>query len=233
MPHGADRFGGLALERGAQCRQVQVTVHTTKLFAGLGHPGRAPPSAICPSRQRLTLPACSRQTETIDSIQFVERKRPGERGRHTEAQNREGLVQALAQAGRRPGMGAVEFLWPGRAGLPRPPALIRRGRRRSSRGPHCFEVVVADGLSRSESGGFGSVGSPGDRARRPPPCAVVRAGSAEGAPCRDEFRPGRESVLVTVVGRRTTLPGTRHHGGHHGDHAERPDHRAARPPARR
>jgi hypothetical protein len=73
MPHGADRFGGLALERGAQCRRVQVTVHTTKLLAGLGYPGRAPPSAICPSRQRLTLPACSRQTETIDSIQFVER----------------------------------------------------------------------------------------------------------------------------------------------------------------
>jgi hypothetical protein len=56
---------------------------------------------------------------------------------------------------------------------------------------------------------------------------------ARGAACPDEFRPDRESVLVTVVTRRTTLPGTRHHGGHHDDHAGRPDHRAARPPARR
>ncbi|WP_425293773.1 hypothetical protein, partial [Mycobacterium pseudokansasii] len=30
-------------------------------------------SAICPSRQRLTFPACSRHTEIIDSMQFVER----------------------------------------------------------------------------------------------------------------------------------------------------------------
>ncbi|MEV0414956.1 hypothetical protein AB0I68_30200 [Streptomyces sp. NPDC050448] len=28
------------------------------------------------------------------------------------------------------------------------------------------------------------------------------------------------------------LPGTRHHGGHHDDHAGRPGRRAARPPAR-
>ena len=40
------------------------------------------------------------------------------------------------------------------------------------------------------------------------------------APRRDEFRPGRASILVTVVGRHTTRPGTRHHGGHHDDHAE-------------
>jgi hypothetical protein len=49
---------------------------------------------------------------------------------------------------------------------------------------------------------------------------VVRAGWAEGAPCRDEFQPDRESALVTVVRRRMTLPSTRHHGGHHDDHAE-------------
>jgi hypothetical protein len=30
-------------------------------------------SAICPSRQRLTLPVWSRQTEIVDSMQFVER----------------------------------------------------------------------------------------------------------------------------------------------------------------
>jgi hypothetical protein len=46
------------------------------------------------------------------------------------------------------------------------------------------------------------------------PCRLGRG------PRRDEFRPGRESVLVTVVGRRATLPGTRHHGGSHDDHAE-------------
>jgi len=40
------------------------------LLAGLGHPGRAPPSAICPSRQRLTLPACSRQTETLTVLRL-------------------------------------------------------------------------------------------------------------------------------------------------------------------
>jgi hypothetical protein len=48
--------------------------------------------------------------------------------------------------------------------------------------------------------------------------------------CRDEFRPGRGS---TLLGRCTTLPGTRHHRGRHDEHTGRPDHRAARPPARR
>jgi hypothetical protein len=43
--------------------------------------------------------------------------------------------------------------------------------------------------------------------------------SAEGARWRGEFRPGRESVLVTVVGR-TAVPGTRNHGGDHDEHAE-------------
>jgi hypothetical protein len=47
-------------------------VRPAELLAGLDHPGGTQRSAICPSRQRLTLPACSRQTE-IDSMQFVER----------------------------------------------------------------------------------------------------------------------------------------------------------------
>jgi ribonuclease BN (tRNA processing enzyme) len=45
----------------------------------------------------------------------------------------------------------------------------------------------------------------------PPLAGEHRTGRlGRGRPCRDEFRPGRESVLVTVVGRRTTVPGTRH-----------------------
>jgi hypothetical protein len=35
-----DRFGGLALECGAERRQVQVTVDPAELPAGLDHPGR-------------------------------------------------------------------------------------------------------------------------------------------------------------------------------------------------
>jgi hypothetical protein len=48
--------------------------------------------------------------------------------------------------------------------------------------------------------------------------------SARRGPCRlgprprrDEFRPGRRSILL---GRRTTLPATRHHGGRHDAHVE-------------
>jgi hypothetical protein len=33
MAHGADRFGGLAFERGAEYRQVQVTVDPAELLA--------------------------------------------------------------------------------------------------------------------------------------------------------------------------------------------------------
>src|ERR1700676_1417169 len=75
--------------------------------------------------------------------------RPRQRGRNVQAQHRQGLIQALAQAGRRPGVGAVEFLGQGPAAPLRPRALIRRGRRRSSCVPHCCEVVAADDLSHS------------------------------------------------------------------------------------
>src|SRR6266704_1704544 len=59
------------------------------------------------------------------------------------------------------------------------------------------------------------------------PCRLGR-----GRPRRDEFRPGRASILVTVVGRRTTLPGTRHHGGHHDDHARQREQEPPRQAAR-
>ena len=35
-------FGGLALKRCAERRQVQVAVYTAELLAGLDHPGGAP-----------------------------------------------------------------------------------------------------------------------------------------------------------------------------------------------
>ena len=70
-------------------------------------------SAICPSRQRLTLPACSRQTEIIDSMQFVERSVRARVGGTPRRSTVERLVQALAQAGRRAGVGAVEFFGQG------------------------------------------------------------------------------------------------------------------------
>jgi hypothetical protein len=45
-----------------------VTVDPAKPLAGLDHPAAHQRSAIRPSYQRLPLPACSRQTEIIDSI---------------------------------------------------------------------------------------------------------------------------------------------------------------------
>ncbi|MDQ1014434.1 terpene synthase family protein [Streptomyces afghaniensis] len=76
--------------------------------------------------------------------------------------------------------------------------------------------------------------SPRRRIRTSPGCGPGSTDRAQlpDRPC-DEFRRARGSVLVSVGRRRTTLPGTGHHGGHHDDHTRRPDHRAARPPARR
>jgi hypothetical protein len=42
LHEGSDSFGGLALERGAQCGQVQMTVEAAELLAGLDHAGGAP-----------------------------------------------------------------------------------------------------------------------------------------------------------------------------------------------
>ena len=66
-------FGGLALKRCAERRQVQVAVYTAELLAGLDHPAAHQRSAICPSRQRLTLAECSRQHQIISSMVVVER----------------------------------------------------------------------------------------------------------------------------------------------------------------
>ena len=53
---------------------MQVAVDATELLAGLDHARRAQRSAICPSCQRLTLPACSRQIEIIESMVSVLRR---------------------------------------------------------------------------------------------------------------------------------------------------------------
>lgn len=66
-------------------------------------------SANCPSGQRLTLAACSRHTEIIDSTQFVERNVRAS----AQAQHRERLVRASRRAGRCAGVGAVDFLGQG------------------------------------------------------------------------------------------------------------------------
>ena len=73
MPYGYDIFGDLAFEGSPQCRQVQVAVDPAELLAASTIPAAHQRNAICPSRQRLTLTACSRHTEIIDSMALVER----------------------------------------------------------------------------------------------------------------------------------------------------------------
>ncbi|QHE73968.1 hypothetical protein GFS60_07643 (plasmid) [Rhodococcus sp. WAY2] len=68
-------------------------------------------------------------------------QRPGEDGRHTQSQHGEPLVETLAQACRRPGMGTIEHFGPGPAERTRPRASTRRGRRRSFCSPHCSGAV--------------------------------------------------------------------------------------------
>ena len=55
-------------------------------------------STICPSCQRLTLAAWSRQISIIDSMQFVTAQRPGQGGRHAEPADGQGLGQPFPQA---------------------------------------------------------------------------------------------------------------------------------------
>ncbi len=52
---GCDSSGDFGVERGAELGQVQVDVDTAELVASLDHAGGDQRSAICPSRQRLTL----------------------------------------------------------------------------------------------------------------------------------------------------------------------------------
>ncbi len=102
-------------------------------------------SAIWPSRQRLTLPACSRQTESIDSMQFVERSDPRQRGWHTETEYRQCLVEALAQARCRTWVGAVEFFGQGqqrRFGLQRRVGMVGVGHLSSDAGAKSLRQMI-------------------------------------------------------------------------------------------
>lgn len=100
MPYGADSFGGLAFERGAGYRQVQVTVHTAELPVGLDHPGRAPAQRHPPVPPALDVAGvfAANRDHRLDAI------RPGDRGR--KAQHRHGLVQGPP---RRAWVRTVEF----------------------------------------------------------------------------------------------------------------------------
>ena len=66
-------------------------------------------SAICPSRQRLTLRAWSRQMAIIDSIALVERRVRARVGGTPRRSTVKRLGHALAQAGGGAGMGLVEL----------------------------------------------------------------------------------------------------------------------------
>ena len=66
---------------------------------------------MSPLCQFLTLVEWLRQIEIIDSMQFVLR-RVGQGRWHTEAQYRQRLGQALAQATRRAGVGVLQFPCP-------------------------------------------------------------------------------------------------------------------------
>jgi hypothetical protein len=105
---GSDRFGNVAFEGGAECGQVQVTVDAAELVAGLDHPGRAPAQRHLPVAPALDVGGvlAAHRDHRLDAVRRAQRA--GEGGRHTKAQHREGLAQALAQAGRRAWVGAFQ-----------------------------------------------------------------------------------------------------------------------------
>ena len=94
-----------------------MAVDAAELVAGLDHPGGAPAQRHVPSRQRLTLTAWSRPIEIIDSMQLVERSVRARVGDTPRRSTVSVSCEALAQAGRRAGVGAVEFLGQGQQGF--------------------------------------------------------------------------------------------------------------------
>ena len=63
-------FGGLALKRCAERRQVQVAVYTAELLAGLDHPGGAPAQrhlSIAPAGARTEIMARRLRPQVIVS----------------------------------------------------------------------------------------------------------------------------------------------------------------------
>ena len=73
MTGGTDRLGD-AFERVAQGPQVHVAVDAAELLPASTMPAAHQRSAICPSRQFLTLLACVRQIEIMLSTALVERR---------------------------------------------------------------------------------------------------------------------------------------------------------------
>jgi len=104
-------------------------------------------NAICPSRPRFRLAACSRHTEIIDSMVLVDRSVRA----NVVGTPRRSTVSVSDRPSRRlapaPG-GCGRVPSPGRAGRPRLPVRSPHGRRRSSYGLHYLEAVAADDLSR-------------------------------------------------------------------------------------
>ena len=104
-------------------------------------------SAIRPSRQRLTLLACSRHTEIIDSMALVERSvraRVGGTPRRSTVSVSSRPSRRLAAA---PGWVRSSSLASASSAASACSAE-RRGRRRSSCVRHCCEVVAVGNLSR-------------------------------------------------------------------------------------
>jgi hypothetical protein len=81
---------------------VQVAVDAAELLAGLAIPAAQQRIAIRPSRQRLTLLACSRHTEIIDSMALVERSVRASVG-GTPRRSTVSVSSRPSGAGRRPG----------------------------------------------------------------------------------------------------------------------------------
>jgi len=95
---------------------VEVTVDAAELLAGLDHPGRAPAQRHLPVAPALDVAGVFTADRNHRLDRIGRAQRAGEGGRHTEAQHGERLVQALAQAGRRAGLGTVEFFGQGEQG---------------------------------------------------------------------------------------------------------------------
>ena len=95
---------------------MQVTVDAAELFAGLDHAGGAPAQRHLPVAPAFDVGGvlAAHGDHRLDAVRRAQRTR--QRGRHTQAQHGERLVEALTQAGRRTGMGAVQLLGEGLQG---------------------------------------------------------------------------------------------------------------------
>jgi hypothetical protein len=86
-----------------------MAVDATELLAGLGHPGGAPAQRHLPVAPTFDVAGvfAAHRDHRLEGVRRAQRV--GQGGRNVQAQYRERVLQTLAQAGRRPGVGAVEF----------------------------------------------------------------------------------------------------------------------------